>query len=492
MSVLFSFFEVFCVAGLLWLCWLTWVLQIAQTRIKVPGRVGFPLWPCKAVPPSKKRLPPGTLGWPLIGESLEFMASYRSDEPDRFLNRRILRYGHVFTTHLFGKPTIISSDPELNRFILMNEGKLFCPDYPKSLNDLWGKWAILRLGGSLHKKIHGLIGSFLKSSELKRDLTIVVENYARSQMSTWDGRLILLEDEAKKVGFNATVKVLLSLNPGSETQLLRKEFHNYISGIISLPIRIPGTTFSRSLQAKKEIVMVVKSIINDRHCSPSKDYGKDLLGILLAHKDENGESFPVELITDNIISFLFPSEDSVAMLITLAVKFLSDCPEALHQMREENLTLKRRTQESLSWKDYMDLQFTQNVLDETLRLGNIVKGVIRRALADVEVKDYCIPKGWAVFPFFRGVHLNSQFYSDPHLFNPWRWQVKVPSINFTPFGGGPRYCAGIEIARLEAIIFLHHLVTGFRWTAEDDIIINFPFVKLAKNLPLNMQRTPIT
>lgn len=36
------------------------------------------------------------------------------------------------------------------------------------------------------------------------------------------------------------------------------------------------------------------------------------------------------------------------------------------------------------------------------------------------------------------------------------------SYNFTPFGGGQRLCPGIDLARLEASIFLHHLVTQFR------------------------------
>lgn len=32
---------------------------------------------------------------------------------------------------------------------------------------------------------------------------------------------------------------------------------------------------------------------------------------------------------------------------------------------------------------------------------------------------------------------------------------------FFGFGGGPRYCPGAELARLEMSIFLHHLVTKF-------------------------------
>lgn len=34
---------------------------------------------------------------------------------------------------------------------------------------------------------------------------------------------------------------------------------------------------------------------------------------------------------------------------------------------------------------------------------------------------------------------------------------------FTPFGGGPRLCPGYELARVELSVFLHHLVTRFRY-----------------------------
>lgn len=39
---------------------------------------------------------------------------------------------------------------------------------------------------------------------------------------------------------------------------------------------------------------------------------------------------------------------------------------------------------------------------------------------------------------------------------------EVSSSSFTPFGGGQRLCPGLDLARLETSIFLHHFVTRFR------------------------------
>lgn len=60
-------------------------------------------------------------------------------------------------------------------------------------------------------------------------------------------------------------------------------------------------------------------------------------------------------------------------------------------------------------------------------MGNIINGVMRKALKDVEIKGYFIPQGWCVFTNFRSVHLDEKNFELPYQFNPWRWQVRKKS-----------------------------------------------------------------
>uniref|UniRef100_M0ZRA5 Cytochrome P450 n=2 Tax=Solanum tuberosum TaxID=4113 RepID=M0ZRA5_SOLTU len=114
---------------------------------------------------------------------------------------------------------------------------------------------------------------------------------------------------------------------------------------------------------------------------------------------------------------------------------------------------------------------------------------MRKAVKDVEIKGYLIPKGWCTFVYFRSVHLDDNLYDFPYQFNPWRWQSKdTNNCNFTPFGGGQRLCPGLDLARLEASIFLHHFTTQFKWVAEEDSIINFPTVRMKKGMPVWVKR----
>ena len=38
-------------------------------------------------------LPPGSLGWPILGESLEFLSAGKEGAPVRFIQERVLKYG---------------------------------------------------------------------------------------------------------------------------------------------------------------------------------------------------------------------------------------------------------------------------------------------------------------------------------------------------------------------------------------------------------------
>ncbi|XP_010242200.1 PREDICTED: cytochrome P450 90D2 [Nelumbo nucifera] len=436
------------------------------------------------------QLPLGSLGWPLVGETLEFISCALSDHPESFMDKRRRMYGKVFKSHILGSRTIISTDAEVSKFILQSDAKVFVPSYPGSLTELMGKSSILQINGSLHRRIHGLIGAFLKSSHLKDQITQDMQKYVQQSMGRWkDDKLIYIQDETKNIGFQILVKVLISLDPGKEMEYLRQQFQEFIAGLISLPINLPGSRLHRSLQAKKRMVKLVQEIIQDKRKEGSPTVPRDVIDVLLG---DTNDQLTDELISDNMIDLMIPGEDSVPVLITLAIKYLSDSPLALQQLTEENMklkTLKAQAGEPLCWSDYMSLSFTQNVITETLRMGNIIVGVMRKAMKDVEVKGYLIPKGWCVFTYFRSVHLDEHLYDWPYQFNPWRWQDKDPSTcNFTPFGGGQRLCPGLDLARLEASIFLHHFVTQFRWVAEGDSVVNFPTVRMKRGMPIWVKR----
>ncbi|KAF9684562.1 hypothetical protein SADUNF_Sadunf04G0130900 [Salix dunnii] len=80
------------------------------------------------------------------------------------------------------------------------------------------------------------------------------------------------------------------------------------------------------------------------------------------------------------------------------------------------------------------------VINETLRLGNVAPGLLRRALQDIQVKGYIIPAGCVIMAGFDSYAV---------------------SKNLMPFSGGRRQRAGSEFTKLFMAIFLHKMVTNY-------------------------------
>ncbi|KAL7144180.1 hypothetical protein ABFS83_08G241500 [Erythranthe nasuta] len=451
-------------------------------------------------------VPKGSWGWPLIGETLEFIASGYTSKPVCFMDKRKSLYGDVFRTHILGKAIIVSTDADVNKVILQNHGNAFIPCYPKSISELLGKSSILQMNGPMHKKMHTLIGVFLKSPQFKDRITLDIEKVVRLSLSTWmdKGCQVFVQDETKKITFEILVRVLMSIGPGEEMNVLKREFEEFIKGLICLPVKFPGTRLYKSLKAKERMLKMVDKIILERKIGMDnkktdnkEELPNDAIDVLLrdASAEYSGDQqmrVPLDFVSGNIIEMMIPGEETVPTAMTLAVKFLSDSPVALAHLVEENMELRNKKDQSgeeYSWTDYMSLPFTQNVISETLRLANIINAVWRKALKDVKIKGYLIPKGWCVLASFSSVHMDETNYENPYEFDPWRWKkigAAVSSNTFTPFGGGQRLCPGLELSRLEISIFLHFLVTTYRWNSDKDEIIYFPTVRMKKKLPITI------
>ena len=148
------------------------------------------------------------------------------------------------------------------------------------------------------------------------------------------------------------------------------------------------------MQAKERMVKIVKRIIEERKKKKrekaSNEEEKDVVDVVLGN--EWNPELTLEMMSSNIIEMMIPGEETLPTAMTIALFFLSNSPLALSKLREENMQLKRQKSSSpnssdeYAWTDYMSLQFTQNVISETLRMANIVNGIWRKAVKDVEIK----------------------------------------------------------------------------------------------------------
>ncbi|XP_044492916.1 cytochrome P450 724B1-like [Mangifera indica] len=433
----------------------------------------------------------GIFGWPLLGETLSFLNPHPSNSVGVYLQDHCSRFGKVFKSHVFFSPTLVSCDPELNYFILQNEGKLFQCSYPKPIHGILGKASMLVAVGDTHKRLRNVAVSLVTITKSKPEFLHDIERIAIQILDSWkDKTQVIFCEEARKFTFNVIVKQVLGLTPEEpETRKILEDFLTFMRGLISLPLYIPGTPYARAVKARSRISLTVKTIIEKRRRNiiENSRKGNDFLEVLL-WVDTLSEDEKVSFVLDSLLG----GYETTSLLLAMVVHFLGHSPTALQQLKLEHQKIRSMKQknEYLNWEDYRRMDFTQNVINETLRYGNVVKFVHRKALKDVKFRDYIIPSGWKVLPVFTAVHLDTSLHANALQFHPWRWESQDQTCKkFTPFGGGSRCCPGSELAKVEVAFFLHHLVQNFRWeNEEEDQPIAFPYVEFQRGLVLNVER----
>ena len=84
------------------------------------------------------KLPPGRTGLPVIGESLEFLATGWKGHPEKFIFDRIAKYSsYVFKTNLLGSPAVVFCGSAGNKFLFSNENKLVQAWWPSSVDKVF-------------------------------------------------------------------------------------------------------------------------------------------------------------------------------------------------------------------------------------------------------------------------------------------------------------------------------------------------------------------
>ncbi|GLU04042.1 hypothetical protein SLE2022_212090 [Rubroshorea leprosula] len=73
----------------------------------------------------RRLLPPGEMGLPFIGETVDFYTAQKNNRFfEEFIQPRLSKHGQIFKTNLMGSPTVFANGAEANRIILSNEFKL--------------------------------------------------------------------------------------------------------------------------------------------------------------------------------------------------------------------------------------------------------------------------------------------------------------------------------------------------------------------------------
>ncbi|MCA6091909.1 cytochrome P450 [Streptomyces sp. SCA3-4] len=155
-----------------------------------------------------------------------------------------------------------------------------------------------------------------------------------------------------------------------------------------------------------------------------------------------------------------------------------------------------RLPEGAGWRMAEEPQKRQAMVEEVLRLHPPVMGTARSALTGADVDGAEVEKGTTVAVLLAAANRDPHVYEQPHAFLPDRYLGPAGSGSkdapprHLSFGGGPHFCLGAALARLEADIVLSALapcrpqLTG-EWSYKDSLS-----VRGLRRLPVRWRARP--
>lgn len=140
------------------------------------------------------KLPPGKFGWPIIGETIDFVLSGKNGYPERFIANRTNNYSsEIFKTSLLGEKMAVLCGPSGNKFVFSNENRLVKSWIPHSVEKVLLGEASSNIGSEDRTLWRSIFFESLKPEVIKKYIPVI--DYSTKQH---------LEDEW---GSNQTLKV---------------------------------------------------------------------------------------------------------------------------------------------------------------------------------------------------------------------------------------------------------------------------------------------
>jgi cytochrome P450 len=380
------------------------------------------------------------------------------------------RYGDVARWRLGTIPFYLVSHPELVRDILVTRHRLFIKSRALQRARVLLGEGLLTSEGDFHlrqrrmaqpafhrERIAALAGEIAAISARTADgwtagATVDVGREMNRMTLAIAGRTLFgasVEDEADEIGSALT-----------DALGLVQRLSNPLAPLLDrLPV--PGTL--RFHRARRRLDATILRIVDERRRSGVDR--PDLLGLLLAARDEEGDGGGMSdaQLRDETLTLFLAGHETTANALSWTWHLLGANPAAEARFHAEiDAVLGGRTPGAA---DVAALPYTRGVFAEAMRLFPPAYLIGREPKEDFELGGFRIRRGSVVLVSPWLTHRDGRFWDAPLEFRPDRWtpeaEAALPRFAYFPFGGGPRKCIGEGFAWMEGILALAAL--GQRW-----------------------------
>ena len=411
-------------------------------------------------------LPPGPDGLPLLGNTLSIAG-------DTFgFYDELAEFGDVVRYSVAGQRFVTLLHPDhVERVLLHDFGKFEKWSGQEFGVELAPDGLLFTEGEQWRSQRSSIQGAF--TLDRIETYTGAMVEYAEQATDDWgDGETVALDRAFSRLTLRILAQTLFDIDVGDDEGVVTRaadalnERADTRNLQVFLPQWLPTPLNRRFDRATREMEALVSDLIEERRATPGAY--DDLLSLLLTVEDETGRPLEEAELVDNMVTFLFAGHDTTSLALTYTFLLLSTHPDVRERLDREHETVLGGDPPTID--DLEDLEYTERVIEESLRLYPPAYVLFRQAIEGVEIGGYRIPAGTKVtLPQFR-LHTDPRFWDDPDAFRPERWtaemEADLPDYAYFPFGGGPRHCIGMRFAMTE----LKHLVPTIAQRVDFDLL----------------------
>jgi len=262
-------------------------------------------------------------------------------------------------------------------------------------------------------------------------------------------------------------RVVLGVDLLAETDALAKTVgiglqlaHRREMSLIPLPLWIPTPSNVRIRNSRNSVFALIEREFNARQRAKSRS--GSILDLMMSVEDDQGRRMTYEQVRDQAVTLLMAGHVTTAAALSWLIFLIAkhvDCQEQLAIEARGVLADTIAQSHELSRLDY-----TKACFNEALRLYPPSWLLHREAISEDSVEDIRLKRGTNVLisPFL--LHRHPAYWNNPEHFDPSRFTKAHDDWKFLyiPFGAGPRFCIGAQLAEIEAQIILSSFVKTFR------------------------------
>ncbi|KAK6944641.1 Cytochrome P450 [Dillenia turbinata] len=316
-------------------------------------------------------LPPGKLGFPIVGETLEFLSMGCRGTPEKFIEERTAKYStEVFKTSLLGETTAVLCGAAGNKFLFSNGNKLVTSWWPRNVEKIFPT-SLQTSTKEESMKMRKLLPGFLKPEALQKYVGVMDSIAKKHFEDGWDLKSeVVVFPLAKRYTFMVACRLFMSIeDPNHDPNHVAKfadPFHDLLAGVISLPINLPGTPLNKAIKAAETIRKELLAMVKQRKIDLAENKVSsmhDILSHMLTTTDENGKYMTELDVADKILGLLIGGHDTASAAITFIVKYLAELPHVYNQVLKEQIEIAtgKKRGELLRWDDLQKMKHSWNV-----------------------------------------------------------------------------------------------------------------------------------